>query len=63
MEAVTEASLITAEQVQKHSTADDCWLVVNEVVWDMTSFASEHPGGAGSEHTKQVRNMSLDADG
>lgn len=43
-----EGNLITAEQVRQHSTAQDCWLIINNTVWDMTAFAPQHPGGPGS---------------
>merc|ERR1712060_719144 len=33
------------EEVAKHTTKDDCWVVVNGQVLDVTSFLSQHPGG------------------
>merc|ERR1712061_825087 len=33
------------EEVAKHVTKTDCWVVVNGEVRDVTSFLSEHPGG------------------
>merc|ERR1719237_553877 len=33
------------EEVAKHVTKTDCWVVVNGQVLDVTSFLSEHPGG------------------
>jgi len=33
------------EEVAKHTTKTDCWVVVNGQVLDVTSFLSEHPGG------------------
>ncbi|KAL2815044.1 FMN-dependent dehydrogenase-domain-containing protein [Aspergillus cavernicola] len=38
--------LISVEGVRQHSTPDDCWVVINNEIWDLTSFAREHPGGA-----------------
>ena len=35
----------TAAQVEKHSTPEDCWLIVHEKVYDVTSFVPRHPGG------------------
>ena len=32
--------------VQKHKTADDCWMVLGDTVYDLTAFRHEHPGGA-----------------
>ena len=33
------------EEIKKHNKRDDCWVVVDGVVYDMTSFLDEHPGG------------------
>ena len=38
--------LVSAAAVQSHSRRDDCWIVVEGKVYDMTRFAPEHPGGA-----------------
>ncbi len=32
--------------VVKHATKDDCWMVMDSVVYDMTSYKT-HPGGDG----------------
>merc|ERR1740121_3017910 len=34
----------TLEEVAKHTTKSDCWVVVNGEVLDVTKFLSEHPG-------------------
>merc|ERR1719433_1433587 len=36
---------LTLEEVAKHNTKEDCWVVVNGEVLDVTKFLSEHPGG------------------
>merc|ERR1711920_35635 len=33
------------EEVGKHTSKTDCWVVVNGQVLDVTSFLKEHPGG------------------
>ena len=32
--------------VAKHATANDCWMVIGDGVYDLTKFAAFHPGGA-----------------
>ena len=39
------AKLVSAQDVSKHNTPEDCWIVINDQVLDVTGFASEHPGG------------------
>merc|ERR1712151_1075193 len=36
---------ITMEEVAKHTTKSDCWVVVAGQVLDVTNFLSQHPGG------------------
>ncbi|KAL5358433.1 hypothetical protein BJX96DRAFT_182912 [Aspergillus floccosus] len=35
----------TLEQVQKHNTADDLWIVLHNKVYDVTKYLDDHPGG------------------
>merc|ERR1712087_861777 len=35
----------TMEEVAKHVTKEDCWVVVSGQVLNVTSFLSQHPGG------------------
>jgi cytochrome b involved in lipid metabolism len=37
---------ITVAEVLKHNTVSDCWSVVNGNVYDLTSYVSNHKGGA-----------------
>ncbi len=34
------------EQVQAHSTPEDCWAAINGSVYDLSTWVSRHPGGA-----------------
>ena len=33
------------DEISQHNTKDDCWVVVDGVVYDMTDFLDDHPGG------------------
>ncbi|KAF9343951.1 fatty acid alpha-hydroxylase [Mortierella sp. NVP85] len=33
------------QQVQAHSSADSCWVIHNNNVYNVTSFVADHPGG------------------
>ncbi|GAA5863200.1 hypothetical protein JCM8547_002863 [Rhodosporidiobolus lusitaniae] len=37
---------IGMDEVKKHNSKDDCWVVVNGQVLDVTKFLPDHPGGA-----------------
>jgi len=34
------------QQVSQHSAKNDCWLVLHNKVYDVTSYIASHPGGA-----------------
>lgn len=36
----------TVADVAKHNSSSDCWLIINNNVYDVTSFLGDHPGGA-----------------
>ncbi|TKA53999.1 hypothetical protein B0A53_03279 [Rhodotorula sp. CCFEE 5036] len=36
----------TVEDVSKHKTKDDCWVIIDGQVLDVTKFLPDHPGGA-----------------
>lgn len=42
----TTPGAYTSSQVAQHSTASDCWSVVNGLVYDLTSYVNKHPGGS-----------------
>jgi len=34
-------------EIRKHTARDDCWVVIEGKVYDLTEFAAQHPAGAG----------------
>eukprot|EP00815_Leptocylindrus_aporus_P000308 CAMPEP_0116059224 /NCGR_PEP_ID=MMETSP0322-20121206/5666_1 /TAXON_ID=163516 /ORGANISM="Leptocylindrus danicus var. apora, Strain B651" /LENGTH=953 /DNA_ID=CAMNT_0003543559 /DNA_START=437 /DNA_END=3298 /DNA_ORIENTATION=+ len=40
--------LISSLELSKHNNSDDCWVAIHGTVYDLTSFAEEHPPGAES---------------
>lgn len=41
----SDVKLFTREEVAKHCTQNDCWIIVNGNVVDVTQFRFKHPGG------------------
>ena len=42
--AAGAGALLTAEEVARHNTLDDAWVIVSGRVFDITDFAITHPG-------------------
>ncbi|KAJ1351596.1 hypothetical protein KIN20_007678 [Parelaphostrongylus tenuis] len=71
-----ELKTIPVSEVQLHSTAESCWIILDGKVYDVSTFLSEHPGGgeailefAGKDatasfedvgHSKDAREMTKD---
>lgn len=45
-EKATQGMKLSMEEIQKHNTPSDCWLVIENNVYDVTQYLSLHPGGA-----------------
>ncbi|TMW93984.1 cytochrome b5 [Solanum pennellii] len=41
----TLTKLFTMEEASEHNTKDDCWVVIDGKVYDVSSYLDEHPGG------------------
>lgn len=64
--------LISSEELHRHNKPDDCWVAINNVVYDLTAFAIEHPAGSqsiynlagkdGTEEFEAVHNQNMLAD-
>jgi L-lactate dehydrogenase (cytochrome) len=39
---------LSVKEVSGHQSPEDCWIVVDNQVWDVTDFLDEHPGGSNS---------------
>lgn len=39
--------MLKFEEVQKHNSADSCWVIVHGEAYDVTEFLPDHPGGSG----------------
>jgi len=42
---VLAANVYTSQQVATHTTASDCWTIVNNKIYNVSSFMTLHPGG------------------
>jgi len=56
------AGRVTMDELAQHKTKDDCWVVIDGMVFNVTSFLSIHPGGemvlankAGQDATKMFK--------
>jgi len=43
--SLSAPKVFSFEEVEKHRTADDCWVIYKHKVYDVTDFLSSHPGG------------------
>ncbi|KAK9707161.1 hypothetical protein RND81_07G176600 [Saponaria officinalis] len=41
----TLTKLFSMQETAEHNSKDDCWVVIDGKVYDVTSYMDEHPGG------------------
>lgn len=39
--------ILSTQEIARHNTASDCWIIVNQSVYNVTDYLVAHPGGAG----------------
>lgn len=59
---MADQRLLSARQISEHKAPNDCWVVVDKQVWDVTELLEEHPGGSASTSTSLPTNLSAQAD-
>ena len=42
---MADLKTFTLEEVARHNTREDCWVIVGTDVLDVTKYLDEHPGG------------------
>jgi cytochrome b involved in lipid metabolism len=45
MAEAAPVKVIPRSEVAEHSKAEDCWVVINGKVYNVSAYLSEHPGG------------------
>ncbi len=73
MSAPSELAEYTLEEVAKHNTTEDCWLIIGEpgqrLIYDVTPYLDDHPGGpeiildlAGQNATEEFEDIGHSSD-
>ena len=62
-------SVFTLADIAKHATEDDCWMAIEQKVYDLTDYLPKHPAGpatmlpwCGSEATEGMRSKGIGSD-
>ena len=43
----SELTAYTIEEISEHDNDDDCWIIIDNKVYDVTPYIDFHPGGKG----------------
>jgi cytochrome b involved in lipid metabolism len=46
LDSQTSPIILTAQEVAKHNSARDCWMIVNNQIYDLTPLVYSHSGGS-----------------
>lgn len=44
-EQKNEITSYTIQEISNHTTKEDCWLIIENKVYDVTEYIPNHPGG------------------
>lgn len=44
-------NLISSDEILRHDKPSDCWIMVENEIWDVTNFVEKHPGGASGKRS------------
>ena len=40
-----DEATFTLNEVSRHNQVDDCWIIIHNMIYDVTTYLSLHPGG------------------
>ena len=43
---VNQQTSLTLSEINKHNSANDCWIIIQSNVYNVTNYLNQHPGGS-----------------